>query len=84
MDLADRIKTEIENRADNRVVDLHVWYVGANKYAAIVALVTHYPRAVEHYKEMLAAIPELAHTTVEIHKCEGEACIEVSPQDRRA
>nr|WP_319514155.1 cation diffusion facilitator family transporter [uncultured Cohaesibacter sp.] len=84
MDLADRIKTEIENRADNRVVDLHVWYVGANKYAAIVALVTHYPRAVEHYKEMLATIPELAHTTVEIHQCEGESCIEVSPQDRRA
>lgn len=83
-DLPDRIRSEIESRADNRIADLHVWYVGANKYAAIVALVTHYPRAVEHYKEMLATIPELAHITVEVHQCEGESCLEVNPHDLRA
>ena len=83
-ELPQKIRSEIESKADNRVVDLHVWYVGANKYAAILSIVTHYPRDPDHYKSMLESLPALAHVTVEVHRCEGESCLEVSPQDRRA
>nr|WP_216595767.1 hypothetical protein [Myxosarcina sp. GI1] len=37
------IMTAIEADADNRIADLHVWYVGENCLAATVSLVTHYP-----------------------------------------
>ena len=82
--LPEKVKKRIEAHADNRVVDLHVWYVGANKYAAIVSLVTHYPRDPEHYKGLLEAIPQLAHITIEVIRCKEEACIEVSPEERIA
>nr|WP_321460789.1 cation diffusion facilitator family transporter [uncultured Cohaesibacter sp.] len=82
--LPEEIRSRIENVADNRVVDLHVWYVGSAKYAAIISLVTHYPREVEHYKALISSIPELAHVTIEVHRCEGEACIEVPFQERSA
>ena len=32
------IRAAIENDADNRISDIHVWKVGANHYAAIIAL----------------------------------------------
>ena len=47
------IKETIEKDSDNRVSDIHVWKVGTNHYAAIIALVTHYPNSTEHYKRLL-------------------------------
>ena len=71
------IKELVEGDADNRLVDHHVWHVGNGKSAAIVSIVTHYPRTAEHYKALLADVPGLAHVTVEVNVCEGEACIPV-------
>lgn len=69
------IRQTIEADADNRVVDLHLWHVGAGKSGAIVSLVTHFPKPPEHYKALLAHIHGLAHVTVEVHACEGEPCL---------
>ena len=67
--LVARIAQRIENDADNRIADLHVWRLGPLSRGCIVSLVTHQPRPAEHYKALLADIPELKHVTVEINLC---------------
>lgn len=69
------IVTAIEDDADNRVTDLHVWYVGQHHLAATVSLVTHYPQTPEYYKNLLSPIPSLSHTLVEVNHCHGKPCV---------
>jgi Co/Zn/Cd efflux system component len=57
------VLTAIEEDADNRVADLHLWYLGQDSVAVMVSLVTHYPRSPEHYKNLLKHIPSLAHVS---------------------
>lgn len=64
-----KIVKTLETEADNKVSDLHVWKVGANHYAAIIALVTHHPKPAEHYKNMLHNFHKLAHLTIEVNMC---------------
>ncbi len=76
------IRHAIEHDSDNRVSDLHVWRVGANHYAAIIALVTHHPRSAEHYKGLLGDFHRLAHVTVEVNRCGSERCDLLQPERR--
>ncbi len=69
------IRETIEKDSDNRISDMHVWKVGANHYAAIIALVTHHPNSTEHYKRLLGKFSKLSHVTVEINQCEEESCV---------
>jgi len=69
------ITEKIENDSDNRISDIHIWKVGANHYAAIISLVTHSPKSVQYYKNLLADFDKLSHTTIEVNVCEGEPCI---------
>ena len=69
------IRDAIEADADNRVADLHIWFVGPRHLAAIVSLVTHYPQSPEHYKGLLGAIPDLVHVTVEVCECHDDPCL---------
>ena len=66
------IKETIEKDADNRISDLHVWKVSANHYAAIIALVTHYPNSTNHYKNLLNNFNKLSHLTIEVNECNEE------------
>jgi cation diffusion facilitator family transporter len=70
----DRIRQLIERDADNRLADLHVWRLGERDYAAILSLVTHHPRDPDHYRTLLAELPQLSHVTVEVHRCQDPAC----------
>lgn len=72
------VLTAIEEDADNRVADLHLWYLGQDSVAVMVSLVTHYPRSPKHYKNLLQHIPSLAHVAVEVNPCDGEACLPVA------
>ena len=65
----------IENDADNRVTDIHIWQVSANHYAAIISLVTHYPNTTEYYKELLKKFSNLSHITIEVNECKSSPCI---------
>jgi cation diffusion facilitator family transporter len=67
------IQSKIESDADNRVSDIHVWKVGPADYAAIISVVTHYPKSPAHYKCLLNEFKSLSHVTVEVN--EGEPCI---------
>ena len=69
------IRQRIEDDADNRVTDLHVWKVGPTHYAVILSLVTQYPKPPEHYKALLADLDRLSHITVEANQCAGGPCI---------
>lgn len=82
-ELVARIRATLENDADTRLADLHVWQIGANEAAAIISLVTHYPRPVEHYRKLVNAIPALKHVTIEINECEGEPCLPVDLEVRK-
>ncbi len=75
-DVEADIRKTIEADADNRVTDLHVWRVGNEHLAAIISVVTHFPRSAEHYKALLADRNDLAHVTVEVAHCTSEPCIE--------
>jgi cation diffusion facilitator family transporter len=69
------ILTTIESDSDNRVSDIHIWPLGSYHYAAIIALVTHYPKPPEHYKDLLAGFEDLEHVTIEVNECNGEPCL---------
>lgn len=71
------IHSAIEQDADNRIVDLHVWRIGPNHYSASVSIVTHEPRAPAHYKQLLRDIPHLDHVIVEVNHCHGHPCAEL-------
>ncbi len=69
-ELQREVRSAIENDADNRISDLHLWQVGPGHWAAIVSLVTSNPRAARHYKSLLHEIHELSHVTIEVHDCQ--------------
>ncbi len=68
------IQKSIEDDSDNRVSDLHVWRVGADHYAAIIALVTHAPKTADHYKDLLRGFHRLVHVTIEVNRCDESHC----------
>ncbi len=69
------LRQKVESDSDNRVSDIHVWKVGPIDYAAIISVVTHYPKPTEHYKNLLKEFKELSHLTVEVNSCVGDPCI---------
>jgi cation diffusion facilitator family transporter len=75
-DTIDKIQTVIESDADNRVSDIHVWPLGSNHFAAIISIVTHYPKTALHYKSLLSEFSQLHHITVEVNEMPGESCME--------
>lgn len=53
-----------------RITDLHVWRVGKRSYACAIALVTHdHALTPDAVREQLAVHEEIAHSTIEIHRC---------------
>ncbi|MBW2308927.1 MAG: CDF family Co(II)/Ni(II) efflux transporter DmeF [Deltaproteobacteria bacterium] len=69
------IRSAIESDADTRVADLHVWQVGPDHVAAIISVVTHYPRSPKHYKEIVSRFGDISHVTVEVNQAQGESCL---------
>jgi cation diffusion facilitator family transporter len=68
-DLPDEIRRAVESDGDSMIADLHVWQVGAGKFAAIVCIVAHDPKPVESYRELFREHEELVHVTVEVQRC---------------
>src|SRR5256714_6649249 len=68
-DLPDEIRRAVESDGDSVVTDLHVWQVGAGKFAAIVSIVAHEPRPSDYYRELFREHAELVHVTIETQHC---------------
>ncbi len=73
------IKAKVESDSDNRISDLHLWKVGPDDYAAIISLVTHFPKPVDHYKNLLKDIHKLSHITIEVNQCMSAPCVVPKP-----
>jgi cation diffusion facilitator family transporter len=55
---------------DTRVADLHVWRVGKRAYSCALSVVTHDPSlTAATIRQQLARHEEIAHATIEIHRC---------------
>jgi len=73
--LITKIKAILESDSDTRLTDIHAWKLGSQKYAAIVSIVTHYPKAPDYYKGLLKSLIDIVHLTVEVHTCDDKPCI---------
>jgi len=69
-----KIKEKIEADSDNLVSDIHIWKLGAADYAALISIVTHFPKSPEYYKNILAGF-NISHITIEVNSCSGDSCI---------
>ncbi|MFH2012888.1 MAG: CDF family Co(II)/Ni(II) efflux transporter DmeF [Pseudomonadota bacterium] len=74
LETSEEIVKIIESDSDNRVADIHVWKVGPADYAALISLVTHFPKDSEYYKQLLSKVTELSHVTIEVNHCNEETC----------
>jgi cation diffusion facilitator family transporter len=68
------IKAHIEQDADNRIADFHIWHISPHHYAAIISIVTSQPQPTAYYKTLLADFDRLSHITIEVHQCEDTHC----------
>ena len=68
-DLPSEIRKAVESDGDSIVTDLHVWRVGAGKFAAIVSIVAHESKTSEDYRDLLQVHQELVHLTIETQVC---------------
>jgi Co/Zn/Cd efflux system component len=68
-DLPVVIREGIESDGDSKITDLHIWQVGAGRFAAIVGVVAHHPRTPDEYRAALKIHEELVHVTVEVQTC---------------
>ena len=70
----DAIRQRIEEDADNRIADFHIWHLSAHHYAAIITIITDRPRPTAYYKALLEDFDRLSHITIEVHQCEDGHC----------
>jgi cation diffusion facilitator family transporter len=68
-DLPDVIREGIED-GDSVITDLHIWQVGANKFAAVISVVAHQPKTPDEYRQALKIHEELVHVNVEVQTCQ--------------
>ena len=64
------VRQRLEAIDDVRVADLHVWELGPGRRSCIVSVVTAHPRQVTDYREAVLAALDVAHLTIEVHRCE--------------
>ena len=63
------VRTKLEAIDDVRVADLHVWDLGPGRRSCIVSLVTASPRDIDFYRDTVLGALEVAHLTIEVHRC---------------
>ena len=62
------IRESIEQQADNRIVDLHLWTVGPGIYSTIISVVSSSPQKADHYRSLLPGHLTLHHVSIEVHE----------------
>jgi cation diffusion facilitator family transporter len=71
--IVDEIREVIKERGaagEAELTDLHVWRVGRASYACALSVVTHDAHLTPgQVREWLAVHEEIAHATIEIHRC---------------
>ena len=70
----EKVRKTIENDADNRVADLHIWKVGPDHFGVIMSIVTGCPKSPAHYKKLFTAADDFSHILVEVNRCQTSQC----------
>lgn len=65
-DLIEEIKKAIETDEETKIIDLHIWQVAAEKYAAIISIYAKNPKKVEEYFKVVNIHEELVHVSIEV------------------
>lgn len=77
-ELEQEVRRAVED-GDVRITDLHLWAIGPNLHAAIIALVAHHPESPEVYRRRIQQqCPNLAHITIEPQRCKVSQGVEVA------
>jgi cation diffusion facilitator family transporter len=63
------LRESIEENSTDRVTDLHIWSIGHGIFAADIALVSDDPKTPDHYRSLIPSKLNIAHATVEVHRC---------------
>ena len=66
------IKEGIEEDGDSKVTDMHLWSIGPDIYATIIAIVATNPATPDHYRSRIPGNLGIKHISLEIHKCEAD------------
>ena len=66
--IAAAIRSAVECGGGERVSDLHLWRVGPGHFAAIVSVVSDRGVSPEEVRAAVAAVPGVAHLTVEVRQ----------------
>ena len=72
--LTSSIRAAIQSDGDAEVADLHVWRVGRSSRAVVLTVVAKEPLAPAAYRERVAAVPGLAHVSIEVNRCPHGDC----------
>lgn len=65
--VSGEIRDLIESDSDDRLVDVHVWKINADQFAAALTIASKAPKMAQEYRARLEPVDELAHLTVEVH-----------------
>ncbi len=65
----EKIINALESDGDTQVIDLHVWSVGSGVYTLVAAVVTHFERKPDEYKELLPEGINIYHPIIEVRHC---------------
>jgi len=63
------LRESIEEQSTDRVTDLHIWSIGHGIFAAEIAVVSDDPKSPDHYRSLIPSELNIAHATVEVHRC---------------
>lgn len=65
--VVDEVREVIaDSQIPGQIEDIHVWRVGRNHYACILALVTKSPVSADYFRNALSIHEELVHVTIEV------------------
>lgn len=65
--VSGEIRELIEADPDDKLVDLHLWKINADQFAAALTIASKAPKTAQAYRGRLEPVHELAHLTVEVH-----------------
>lgn len=66
---ATALRQRLEAIDDVRVADLHLWDMGPGSRSLMVTLLTAEPRDTSYYRQIILQHVDVAHLTVEVHRC---------------
>lgn len=69
-----KIRGAIEDDAESRIADLHVWRTGSRETAVVLTIVSGAERTTDEYEARLSGVGGLSHVSIAVHPCDDGSC----------